>query len=182
MSNGGILQEEKPMANSTLIGVGGIDLGREITLWDVMHATLDAKEARPGASVLPTILVLKSQEVVAKICQSREEPRVLLIRTVAGIHKIGMNCYDVLQMLYRISFMSLQKMEGSAVIFFGERIDEAGHATLYAMKWTERQFLQQPARGADFPETNDSIVQAFYLEDDRVRWMPEVATALQFSV
>jgi hypothetical protein len=170
------------METCTPIAIGGIELGTEITLWDIMHATLDAKEARPGASVLPTILVLKSQEIVAKICQSREEPRVLLIRTMAGIHKISMNWYDVLQMLYRVSFMTLQKMEGSAVIFFGERMDDAGHATLYAMKWTARQFLQQPPRGANFPETNDSILQAFYLEDDKVRWMPEVTTALQFSL
>ena len=169
------------MANSSTIGAGEIELGSEITLWDVMHATLDAKEARPSISVLPTILVLKSQEIVAKIYQNREEPRILLIRTVAGIHKISMNWYDVLQMLYRVSFMTLQKMEGSAVIFSGERIDDAGHATLYAMKWTARQFFQQPPRGANFPETNDSIFQAFYLEDDKVRWMPEVNTALQFS-
>jgi hypothetical protein len=170
------------MTTIPTIEASEIDLGEKITLWDVMHATLDAKEARPGTSVLPTILVLKSQEIVAKIYQSSEEPRTLLIRTVAGIHKISMNWYDVLQMLYRVSFMTLQKMEGSAVIFFGERMDDAGHATLYAMKWTARQFLQQPPRGANFPETNDSILQAFYLEDDKVRWMPEVTTALQFSL
>ena len=170
------------MTTIPTIEASEIKLGEKITLWDVMHATLGAKEERPGASVLPTILVLKSQEIVAKIYQSSEEPRTLLVRTVAGIHQISMNWYDVLQMLYRVSFMTLQKMEGSAVIFFGERMDDTGHATVYAMKWTARQFLQQPLRGANFPETNDSILQAFYLEDDKVRWMPEVTTALQFSL
>lgn len=131
--------------------------------------------------MLPTILVLKSQEIVAQVYQSCEAPRTLLIRTVAGIRKISLNWHDMLQMLYRISFLTLQKMEGTVVIFFGERMEEAGHPTLYAMKWTSRQFLQQPPRGAKFPETNDSIFQSFCLENEKVRWMSEVHTALQFS-
>jgi len=40
-----------------------IELGEEVTLWDVMRAMLRAKEARPSVSVLPAILVLESQEV-----------------------------------------------------------------------------------------------------------------------
>jgi hypothetical protein len=84
-------------------------------------------------------------------------------------------------MLYRTSLLTLQKMEGTAVIFFGERTEDTGHATLYAMKWTARQFLQQPLRGAKFPETNDCILQRFCLENEKVRWISEVSTALQFS-
>ena len=49
------------------------------------------------------------------------------------------------------------------------------------MKWTARQFLQQPRRGANFPETNDSIVQPFCLENEKVRWISEVSTVPQFS-
>jgi hypothetical protein len=169
------------MATNPAIVVSDIELDGEITLWDVMRATLRAKEARPGAPVLPTILVLKSHEIVAEVSPSREEPRTLLVRTVAGIHKICLNWRGMLQMLYRTSFLTMQKMEGTAVIFFGERIDEAGHATLYAMKWTARQFLQQPPGGAKFPVTNDCIVQSFCLENDKVRWISDVNTALQFS-
>jgi hypothetical protein len=169
------------MAKAPTIGVSDIQLDGEITLWAVMRATLRVKEARPSASVLPTILVLKSQEIVAEVYQSCEEPRTLLVRTVAGIRKISLNWYDVLLMLYRTSLLTLQKMEGTAVIFFGERTEDTGHATLYAMKWTARQFLQQPLRGAKFPETNDCIFQPFCLENEKVRWISEVNTALQFS-
>lgn len=163
------------------IGLSDIDLDGQITLWDVMRAALRAKEARPSASVLPTILVLRSQEIVAKVYQSSEEPRTLVVRTVAGVHKISMNWYDMLVMLYRTSLLTLQKVEGSAVIFFGERSEEAGHATLYAMKWTARQFLQPLPRGAKFPLTNDSIFQHFCLENEKVLWTSEENTALQFS-
>jgi hypothetical protein len=52
---------------------------------------------------------------------------------------------------------------------------------LYAMKWTARQFLQSPPRGAKFPETNDSISQPFYLENEKVRWLSEVNTAFLFT-
>jgi hypothetical protein len=169
------------MAKTPTIGFSDIELDGEITIWQVMRATLRAKEAQPSASVLPTILVLKSQEIVAEVYQSCEEPRTLLVRTVTGIHKISMNWYDVLVMLYRTSLLTLQKMEGSAVIFFGERTEDAGNATLYAMKWTARQFLQQPPRGAKLPETNDSIFQPFCLENEKVRWISESNTALQFS-
>ena len=50
-----------------------------------------------------------------------------------------------------------------------------------AMKWTTRQFLQQPPRGAKLPATQDSILQPFYLENEKVCWLSEVTTALQFS-
>src|SRR5580698_4344424 len=97
------------------IGFSDMELDGQITLWEVMRATLRAKEARPGASVLPTILVLKSQEIVAKVYPSSEDPRTLVVRTIAGVHKISLNWYDLLVMLYRTSLMTLQKMEGSAV-------------------------------------------------------------------
>lgn len=169
------------MAKTPGIGVDEIELDGAVTLWDVMRAALRAKEARPNASILPTILVLKSQEIVAEVYQSSEEPRTLLVRTVAGIRKISLNWYDVLLLLYRTSVLTLEKMEGTAVIFFGERTDDPEHPTLYAMKWTARQFLQAPRRGAKFPETNDSIFQPFLLENEKVRWTTDVNTALQFS-
>jgi hypothetical protein len=169
------------MAMSPTIEVSYIELGAKISLWDVMRVALSAKEARPSASVLPMSLVLKSQEVVAEIYQSREEPHTLLIHTVAGTHKISLNWNSVLHMLYKTSFYTLQRMEGTAVILFGERMEDAGRATVYAMKWTARQFLQQPPRGATFPETNDTIFQSLCLENERVRWISEVNTALQFS-
>lgn len=169
------------MAKPAAIGVDDINLDGASTLWDVMRAALRAKEARPSASVLPTILVLKSHEIVAEVYQSSEEPRALLVRTVHGIRKISLNWYDVLLMLYRTSVLTLEKMEGTAVIFFGERTDDPEHASLYAMKWTARQFLQQPRRGAKFPETNDSIFQPFCLENEQVRWTSDVNTALQLS-
>jgi hypothetical protein len=169
------------MATSTAIGISNIDLDGATTLWDVMRAALRAKEARPNASVLPTILVMKSQAIVAEVYQSPEEPRTLMVRTVAGIRKISLNWYDVLLMLYRTSVLTLEKMEGTTVIFYGERTDNEEHAALYAMKWTARQFLQQPLVGAKFPETNDSIFQPFRLENENVRWISDVNTALQFS-
>jgi hypothetical protein len=169
------------MAPITAIGIGDIDIDAGSTLWEVMHEMLRAKEARPNASVLPTVLVLKSQEVVAEIYQSADEPRALIVRTVAGFRKISLNWYDALLMLYRTSLLTLQKVEGNAVLFFGERVENTGLATLYAMKWSARQFLQQPRRGANFPETNDSIVQPFCLENEKVRWISEVSTVPQFS-
>jgi hypothetical protein len=169
------------MPENPTIGVTDIELGAEITLWDVMRATLRAKEARPNASVHPAVLVLKSQEVVAEIYQSCEEPRTPLIHTVADIHKIHLNWNDVLHMLHRTSFYTLKKMKGTAVILFGERMEDSGRATVYAMKWTARQFFQQPPRGAQFPETNDTIFQRLCLENEKVHWISEVNTALQFS-
>lgn len=170
------------MVQTPAISVEDIDLAGDISLWDVMRAALRAKEARPNASLLPTILILKSHEIVARIEQSDQEARTLLVRTVAGVHKISLNWYDVLLMLYRTSLLTLQKMEGTAIILFGERTEkDQSNATVYAMKWTARQFLQPPARGAKFPQTNDSICQPFYVENEKVCWIPEVNTALQFS-
>ena len=159
-----------------------MDLDGDTSLWDVMRAALRAKEARPGTPLLPTVMILKSHEVVANVYQSEEEPHTLLVSTMAGIRKISLNWYDVLVILYRTSLLTLQKMEGTTVIFLGECPNkDAGHATVHAMKWTARQFLQPPPRGAKFPQTNDSICQPFYLENEKVCWLPEVNTALQFS-
>lgn len=169
------------MAKAATIDFDDMEFEGEITLWDVMRGMLRAKEAKPSAAVLPTMLILNSQDIVAAIYQSNEEPRALLIRTVAGIRKISINWYDVLVMLYRTSLLTLQKAEGSAVLFFGERIEKTGQTTLCAMKWTARQFLQAPVRGAKFPETNDSILQPFCLENEKVRWISDVSTAPQFS-
>jgi hypothetical protein len=73
-------------------------------------------------------------------------------------------------------------MEGTSVILLGERAaKEADRAMLYAMKWTARQFLQPTLRGAWFPETNDSISQPFFLENEKVCWLSEANTAFQFS-
>jgi hypothetical protein len=170
------------MVETPAISLEDIDLAGDISLWDVMRAALRAKEAHPTASLFPTILILKSHEIVARIQQSDEEARTLLVRTVAGVHKISLNWYDVLLMLYRTSLLTLQKIEGTAVILFGERTEkDQNNATVYAMKWTARQFLQPPVRGAKFPQTNDSICQPFYVENEKVCWIPEVNTALQFS-
>ncbi len=168
------------MATAT-IGINDIEIDGDAKLWDVMRGMLRAKEAQPEAPVLPTILVLKSNEIVAEIYQSADEPRALMVRTVAGIHKISVNWYDSLMMLYRTSLLTLQKVEGSAVLFFGERIGETGQAALYALKWSARQFGQQPHRGAKFPETNDSLIQPFCLENERVRWISEASSVPQFS-
>ncbi len=98
------------MAKTPTIGLSDIELDADITIWKVMRATLRAKEARTGASVRPTFLVLKSQEIVAEVYQSCDEPRTLLVRTVTGIRKISMNWYDELVMLYAYaSLLTLQK-------------------------------------------------------------------------
>ena len=159
-----------------------IEVDGDARLWDVMRAALRAKEATPGAAMLPAMLILKSNEIVAKIYQSSGEPRTLLLRTCTGIRRISVNVYDGLSMLYRTSAVTLEKMDGTAVIFLGERsAKEAGQAMICAMKWTARQFLQQPPRGAKLPATQDSILQPFYLEDEKICWLSEVTTALQFS-
>ena len=163
------------------ITITEIDVDGRSTLWDVMREMLRAKEERPTAPVVPTILVLKSQEIIAEIHQSAEEPRALIVRTVAGIRTISLNWYDAFLILYRTSVLTLQKMEGSVVLLFGERIEITGQATLYVMKWTARQFLQQPGRGAKFPDTNDSILQTFCLENEKVRWLSEFSAVPQFS-
>jgi hypothetical protein len=159
-----------------------IQLDGDVRLWDVMHAALHAKESEPFASLLPAVLILKSNEIVARVYQSSEEPRALLVSTCTGIHKITLNWYDTLLMLYRTAVLTLQKMEGTSVILFGERTaKEADGAMLYAMKWTARQFLQPPPGGARFPQTNDSISQPFYVENEKVCWLSEVNTAFQFT-
>ena len=167
---------------STTIRVEDIEFDAEGRLWDLMHAALQAKEAQPNASFPPAVLILKSNEIVAKVYQSGEEPRTLVVRTSAGVRKISANWYDPLLMLYRTAVLTMQKMDGTSVILFGERTaKEAGRAMLYAMKWTARQFLQPPASGAQFPETNDSILQPFLLENEKVYWLSDVSTAFQFS-
>jgi len=170
------------MAKTPAIRVEDIELEGDVRLWDVMHAALLAKESQPSASLLPAVLILKSNEIVAKVYQSSEEPRTLVVSTCTGIRKISLNWYDALLMLYRTAVLTLQKMEGTSVILFGERTaKEADRAMLYAMKWTARQFLEPTRRGAKFPETNDSISQPFFLENEKVRWLSEVNTAFQFS-
>ncbi|MGD0962624.1 MAG: hypothetical protein ABSA57_01840 [Candidatus Acidiferrales bacterium] len=170
------------MAKTPTIRVEDIELEGDVRLWDVMHAALRAKESQPRASLRPAVLILKSNEIVAKLYQSSEEPRMLLVSTCTGIRKISLNWYDALLMLYRTSVLTLQKMEGTSVILLGERAaKEADRAMLYAMKWTARQFLQPTLRGARFPETNDSISQPFFLENEKVCWLSEANTAFQFS-
>ncbi len=159
-----------------------IEIDGEARLWDVLRAALRAKEAEPQASMLPAMVILKSNEVVAKVYQSSEEPRTLLVRTCTGIRRVSINVYDALSMLYRASAVTLEKMDGTAVIFLGERsAKDAGQAMICAMKWTARQFLQQPLRGAKLPATQDSISQPYYVENDQIRWLSEITTALQFS-
>jgi hypothetical protein len=159
-----------------------IEVDGDARLWDVMRAALRAKEADPSAAMPPAMLILKSNEVVATIYQSSDEPRTLLVRTCTGIRRITVNVYDGLLMLYRASAMTMQKMDGTAVIFLGERsAKDAGHAMICAMKWTARQFLQQPPRGSKLPATQDSIAQPFYLENEKVCWLSEITNALQFS-
>jgi hypothetical protein len=170
------------MAHTPAIHSEDIELDGDARLWDVMRAALQAKEAQPDAALLPAMLILKSNEIVAKVYQSSEEPRTLLVRTCTGIRKVSVNWYDALMVLYRTAVLTLQKTEGTAVIFLGERTPKnAGHPMICAMKWTARQFLQQPPRGSQFPETQDSISQPFYLENEKVYWLAEVNTALQFS-
>lgn len=152
------------MAKTPTITIDTIELDGNNNLWDVIRAALLAKEAKPSAPLLPGLLIFKSHEVVARVYRSGDESRTLLVRTAAGIHKIYFNWYDELLMLYRTSVITLQKMEGTAVVFLGERIEkDAGSATVYAMKWTARQFLQSPPHDATFPATNDSISQPFFL-------------------
>lgn len=169
------------MAKTSIIRFEEIELDGDGRLWDVMNAALHAKEAKPSASLPPAVLILKSNEIVAKVYQSSEEPRILLVSTSTGTRKISLNWYDPLLMLYRTSVLTLQKMDGTSVVLFGERAaKEASRAMLYAMKWTARQFLQPPPRGAQFPETNDSISQPFFLENEKVYWVSDVSTAFQF--
>jgi hypothetical protein len=164
------------------IEVEEIEVDGDSGLWDVIRAASKAKEAKPGASLLPAMLILKSHEVVARVYQSREEPRTLLVRTCTGIRRISVNVYDQFLMLYRTTAMTMQKVEGTSVILLGERsAKDAGQAMIYAMKWTARQFLQPVPRGAKLPETRDSISQLFCLEDEKVCWLSEATTALQFS-
>ena len=169
------------MAKAPTIRVEDIELEGDVRLWDVMHAALQAKESQPNAALLPAVLIMKSNEIVAKVYQSSAEPRMLIVSTCTGVRKISLNWYDALLVLYRTTVLTLQKMEGTSVILFGERAaKEADRAMLYAMKWTARQFLQPLSRGAKFPPTNDSISQPFYLENEKVRWLSEACTAFQF--
>ncbi len=141
------------MAKVPIIRVQDIELDGDVRLWDVMRAALRAKESAPQASLMPAVLILKSNEIIAKVYQSSEEPRTLLVSTCMGIRKISLNWYDALLMLYRTSVLTLQKMEGTSVILFGERTaKEADRSILYAMKWTARQFLQPLARVRNFPK------------------------------
>ena len=171
------------METTEVVKIEEINLDGASTLWDLMRAALRAKEKNPGAKLPPTVLVMKSQEIVAKLCRSDEEPQVLLVHTETGVHRIGfVNRDDLVRMLYRTAAMILKKVEGSAVVLLGERADLGiGHAAVCAMKWTARQFLQPAPKGATFPATNDSIAQPFDLENERVCWISDVNTALQFS-
>lgn len=171
------------MATMEKVMLEEIDREGGSTLWDLMHAALHAKEKNPARKLPPTVLVLKSNEIVARLCRSEEEPQVLLVHTEMGVHRIGfVNRDDLIRMLYRTASMLLKKFEGSAVVLLGERADLGiGHAAVCAMKWTARQFLQPVPKGATFPATNDSIAQPFDVENERVCWMPDVNTALQFS-
>ena len=171
------------MAIAKTMKTADINIEGASTLWDLMRAALKAKEKNPDAKLTPTILVMKSQEIVAKVCRSAEEPQVLLVHTETGVHRIGfVNRDDLIRMLYRTTAMILGKVEGSAVVLLGERADLGiGHAAVCAMKWTARQFLQPAPKGATFPVTNDSIAQPFDVENERVCWLSDVNTALQFS-
>jgi hypothetical protein len=170
------------MAKYPAITIEEIEIDGEGTLWDVMNATLRAKEARPKASLMPSVVILKSHEIVARIYQCSDDSRSLLVHTRAGMHKIALNWSDALSMLYRSSLLMLQKLEGTTVILLVERTaKEAGHSTVCAMKWTARQFMQAVPRHATFPETNDSIAQPYSVEDEKIRWAPDVTTALQFT-
>ena len=171
------------MSKATALAIEApeIEVEGDARLWDVLRAALKAKEAKPNASILPAMLILRSNEVVARVYQSKDEPRTLLVRTCTGIRRISVNVYDQFLMLYRASAITLQKVEGTSVIFLGERsAKEAGQAMICAMKWTTRQFLQQPPKGS-LPETQDSILQPFYLNNGEICWLSEVTTALQFS-
>lgn len=170
--------KDKQVATAPAITIDTIELDGDHSLWEVMRAALQAKEAQPKAPLLPGLLIFKLNEVIARVYESGDESRTLLVRTAAGIHKIYLNCHDSLLMLYRTSVMTLQKMEGTAVIFLGERTEkDAGHVTVYAMKWTARQFLQSPSRDGHFPATNDSIFQPFFLDKEEICWAAEVTRA-----
>src|SRR5580658_4435765 len=108
------------MAKTIGIEVQDIELEAEPRLWDVMNAVLHAKEAQPGASLLPGMLIFKSGFVVAKIYQSREEPRTLRVLTSTGMRQVGINWHDTLSLLYRTTVLNLQKLEGASVIFLAE--------------------------------------------------------------
>jgi hypothetical protein len=179
---GYISTQGNKMPKAANIRIEDLELEGDVRLWDVMRAALQAKDSAPRACLLPAVLILKSNEIVARVYQSSEEPRTLLVSTCTGIRKIGLNWYDALLMLYRTAVLTLQKVEGTSVILFGERTaKEADRAMLYAMKWTARQFLQPLPRGAKFPETNDSISQPFFVENEKVCWLSEANTAFQFS-
>jgi hypothetical protein len=170
------------MAENQAIAPEKIELDGDVALWNFLRAALRAKEAQPDASLLPMIRILKSNEIVATIYESSSEPRTLLLRDRMGVRKIPLNWCDSLSMLYRTALLTLQKMDGTAVVFLGERaVNETGRAMICAVKWTARQFLQRPPRGAIFPETQDAISQPFYLEDAKICWQSETTSALQFS-
>ena len=98
------------------IEVEEIEVDGDGRLWDVLRAASRIKEAKPCASILPAMLILRSNEVIAKIYQSKDEPRTLLVRTCTGMRRISVNVYDQFLMLYRTTAMTMQKMEGTSVI------------------------------------------------------------------
>lgn len=171
------------MARTRTVKIDQLNLEGASTLWDLMRAALSAKEKNPDARIPPTVLVMKSQEIVARLSHSDEEPQVLLVQTETGVHKVSfVKRDDVIRMLYRTASLILNKVEGSAVVLLGERADLGiGHAAVCAMKWTARQFLQPAPKGATFPATNDSIAQPFDVENEKICWISDVNTALQFS-
>ena len=167
------------MPRTRAIRIEGIELGAR--LWDVEQAAIRMKESHPKVPLRPTLLILKCNEIVAEIYESREESRALVVHTRLGFRKIDLAWHDCLSMLYRTAVLMLQKTEGTTVIFFGEDTQKnEEHGMVCAMKWTARQFLQPPRPGAQFPETQDSIFQSFCLENERVRWLSEANTAQQF--
>lgn len=150
------------MAKTPTIGAEDIELDGDVRLWDVMNAALKAKESQPHASLLPAVLILKSQEIVAWVYQSSEEPRTLLVRTCTGIHKISLNWYDTLLILYRAAVMTLQRMDGTSVILFGESAaKEADRAMLYAMKWSVRAIPTAPSSRRKIPGNKRLHIAAF---------------------
>jgi hypothetical protein len=170
------------MASTPAIEVEEIKPDDDANLWDVMRAASRVKEAKPNAPLLPSMRILKFHDVVATVYQSSEEPRTLLVRSRAGLHKVTANWCDLLIMLYRTVLLMLQQMGGTSVIFLGERpCGEAGRAMICAMRWSAHQFTQQPSPGSFFPETRDSISRVFCLHDSRICWLSEATAALQFS-
>jgi hypothetical protein len=167
------------MPRTRTIRIDGIEQGDR--LWDVERAAIRMKEIHPKVPLRPTMLILKCDEIVAEIYESRDESRALVVHTRLGFRKIDLAWHDCLSMLYRTAVLMLQKTEGTAVIFFGEHTQiSEGHGIVCAMKWTARQFLQPPPLGVQFPETQDSILQPFCIENERVRWLSEANTAQQF--